>query len=990
MKLLKSLPPEGAMKCLCLTVLCLVLIASPVLGARLDTSFSFTTIETAHFSIHYHQGLEETGRRIAAMAEEVHGKLAAEFRLDPRGKTQVVLIDDSDFANGSTSVIPYDTIYLQIVPPSFDSTIGSYDDWLRTLFVHEYAHVLTMDPERGYSHVMRRIFGKPLPAGDPLSLLMFMVASPPNIFLPRWWHEGMATWAETEYTRAGRGRSTMYEMILRAAVRDNNLPSIDTVNGDVPYWPDGHFPYIFGLRLQKYIADTRGKETLGDLSLAHAGRLPYLIGAPPEEYCDDKSYRELHDAMLADLRREEGERITTLEKLPPTPFRVLREDGEILTAPRFSPDGSLIAYNRHDPNGHTEIIVTDRNGKEVKARVRRLPSDDGISWAPDGSHLYFSQAEINRGFDVYEDLYVYDIRSDRLERLTHGLRVREPELSPDRSTLALVVSNRGSQNLALLDAAGVLAGNGKPELHMASNYVMMRVATPRWSPDGSRIAYALTDEHGKSAIYLYEPATGHHLSLIAGNFNAAYPVWSKDGRTLFFVSDETGVFNLFAFPLDEGKSYQVSHLLGGALQPDISPDGTTLIYSSYSSRGFKIAAMAAGRGGWLAGRSPVITPYWRESADAVQSVEPEKPADPASSAGGRPYSPWGTLFPRFWLPTLTSDGNGVIGGLFTMGQDVLGYHSYLAEASYGTKFEKFYYALTYRNDTFYPSILLKTYNQEVLYSDLLQRGDYYEENRGGSAEVSVPLNFLESQYRVFAGYQFQRQKALSPLVNGRFNGISQPVFQGERNNFFVGLEFGNTLKYPYSISREEGRLISFKYRRYNRDTGSDINSEEYTAGYDEFLGLPRNWLPHHVIHYNLAGGVATGERTVQQAFQIGGVPSLLNRFPLRGYPSRFETGKCVVTGTLEYRAPIRNFFRGIGTLPFFMEKLHGAVFADAGEVWDDGRSFRLNRLKVGAGAEVRADITLGYWLKVTPALGYAHGFNSGGEDQVYFTIYADL
>ena len=978
------------MKYVCLTVLCLVFLTGPAFGARLDTSFSFTTIETAHFSIHYHQGLEETGRRIAAMAEEVHDRLAAEFLLEPREKTQVVLIDDSDFANGSTTVIPYDTIYLQIVPPSFDSTIGSYDDWLRTLFVHEYAHVLTMDPERGYSRVMRRIFGKPLPAGDPLSLLMFMVASPPNIFLPRWWHEGMATWAETEFTRAGRGRSTMYEMILRAAVRENNLPPVDTVNGDVPYWPDGHLPYIYGLRLQHYIADTRGKGTLGDLSLAHAGRLPYLISAPPEEYCDGKSYRELYAAMLEDLRREEGEKIAALEKLPPTPFQVVREDGEILTNPRFSPDGSLIAYNRHDPNGHAEIVVTDRDGKTVRARVRRQISDDGMSWAPDGSRLYFSQAEINHGFDVYEDLYAYDIRSDRLERLTVGLRVREPDLSPDRSTFALVVGSRGSQNLALMAAAGVLAGKGKPELRMASDYTMMRVATPRWSPDGSRIAYALTDGRGKSAIYLYEPASGRHRPLIAGSFNAAYPVWSRDGRTLFYVSDETGVFNLFAFPLDEGKSYQVSHLLGGALQPDISPDGSTLVFSSYNSRGFRIAAMPAGRAKWLAGRSPRISASWRESSDAGLPAEPEKPEVTASPEGGHPYSSWGTLFPRFWLPTLTSDGKGVIGGLFTMGQDVLGYHSYLAEASYGTKFEKFYYALTYRNDTFYPSILLQTYNQEVLYSDLLQQGDYYEENRGGSAEVSVPLNFLESQYRFFAGYQFQRQRALSPLVNGRFNGISQPVFQGDRNNFYAGLEFGNTLKYPYSISREEGRLVSFVYRRYNRDTGSDINSEEYTAGYGEYLHLPRTWLPHHIIHYRLAGGVSTGERTVQQAFQIGGIPSLLNRFPLRGYPSRFETGKYVATGTLEYRAPLRNIYRGIGTLPFFMEKLHGAVFADAGEVWDDDRSFRLKRLKVGAGAEVRADITLGYWLKITPALGYAHGFNSGGEDQAYFTIYADL
>ena len=41
-------------------------------------------------------------------------------------------------------------------------------------------------------------------------------------------------------------------------------------------------------------------------------------------------------------------------------------------------------------------------------------------------------------------------------------------------------------------------------------------------------------------------------------------------------------------------------------------------------------------------------------------------------------------------------------------------------------------------------------------------------------------------------------------------------------------------------------------------------------------------------------------------------------------------------------------------------------------------------MKVGAGVEARADLTLGYWLKIEPAIGFARGFNEGGEAQVYF------
>ncbi|HEY6839366.1 MAG TPA: hypothetical protein VI389_11525, partial [Geobacteraceae bacterium] len=69
-------------------VLVFVVLSGRAHAARLDTSFVFSTVETRHFAIHFHQGLEEAARRLAAMAEEVHGELAAEFLWEPHEKTQ--------------------------------------------------------------------------------------------------------------------------------------------------------------------------------------------------------------------------------------------------------------------------------------------------------------------------------------------------------------------------------------------------------------------------------------------------------------------------------------------------------------------------------------------------------------------------------------------------------------------------------------------------------------------------------------------------------------------------------------------------------------------------------------------------------------------------------------------------------------------------------------------------------------------------------------
>lgn len=976
-------------------------LAATSFAAKIDTSFEFSTIETKHFSIHYHQGLEPLARKASVMAEEVHEKLIKEFRWRPAEKTQVVMIDDSDFTNGFAITIPYNMIYLQVVPPSLASTLGEYDDWLKVLLTHEYAHILSSDPARGYSKVMREIFGKPLPWIDPVSGLLFLVTAPPNTFMPRWWHEGMATWAETKHTGQGRGRGSYYDMVFRTAVAENNLPSVDQINGDVPYWPGGNLPYLYGYRLQRYLAETYGMNATGQLTMAHAGRFPYTISSPAKVLSDGKSYRELYGDMLQAVRQEQSQRIETLSDTPFTPLTVVADQGENFAFPRFSPDGSRIAFTRRDPHEHTSVLIADATGK-VLAKFRRQYSDGSISWSPDGNSIYFTQAEINRGFNVYQDLYVHDIGRDRTRRLTRGERLSEVQISPDGKLFATVISGRGSQNLGLMEAD---APGGALQPKAVTDFREQRVSSPRWSADGRSICYALTDNAGTSSIRVYDVASGTDRTLLsAGSHTLAYPSWSPDGSVVYYISDQTGVFNVFAFDVKEQKSYQVSHLLSGALQPEPSPDGRHMLLAAYSSRGFKVVRMGLDRSGWSAEPGPSLPPVrsldWSPKKEAAAPrVAPAAP-DAAQATQGiqatqappQRYNPLRTLYPRFWLPRFTDDGSDqTVLGAYTAGADVLGYHSYFASAAYSPDRHRGYYTLIYQNDSFYPTLSVRAHSEPLLYADLYQNGyDYFELNEGVAVEASVPLNFLESRYSLRAGYQLLEQKALSPVGPfGTFNGI--PVFQGRRNNLFAGIGYDSVLKYPYSISAEEGRSISFLYRYFSPDIGSSQNLKEYSATYNEFLRLPSSALKHHVLHLRLSGAFADGDLQFgQQAFQIGGPPSELNPYPLRGYPERSVTGRYVATGTLEYRAPITFPMRGIGTIPAFLEKTHGAVFVDAGKVWDGNVPFQQDDVRIGAGLELRADVTLGYWIKVTPAIGFAHGFNQGGEDQIYFTVYLGL
>jgi Tol biopolymer transport system component len=958
-------------------------------ASRLDTSFTFSTIETPHFSLHFHQGLESVARKAALIAEEVHESLRTEFAWQPSEKTELVLIDNSDFSNGYATVLPYNIIFIQTVPPGIMSTLGEYDDWLKIVITHEYAHIITSDSSRGYWKAVRAVFGKPIPGIDPLSWLFFLVTAPPNNFLPRWWHEGMATWAETEYSGAGRGRSSYYDMVFRMAVAENNVPTVAQINGDVPDWPTGNLPYLYGYKLQQYIADTYGKETLGKLNSAHAGRFPYAINAPPQDLFNGKRYRDLYDDMISALTREESGRITTLSSVPFTSIQTLSRQGEMLSNPRFSPDGSRIAITRRDPHDHTSTVITGRDGTTIQAEFKRQYSDGSVCWSPDGSALYFTQAEINNGYNTYQDIYVYNQINATVSRLTRGQRLGDIDISPDGRRFVAVASDRGSQNLVLLDVNVVKREQSPRQI---SSLTMQRVASPRWSPDGTKISYTATDNSGKSTIHLFDVAAGSDLVLFEVKHTAAFPVWSKDGSYLLYVSDETGVFNLFAYDLKERSSRQVSHLLGGAVQPDISPDGKTVIFSSYNSRGFSIAEMTLDREKWQTLRSPsIVESHGVASPVAVSNGLARETTGGTVPETVTPYSSLRTVLPHFWLPRISGDGSGkAVFGLFTAGADVLGYNSYALTADFSPGRSRGYYNLEYQNDYFYPTFFLNAHAAPFIYANLQQNGDYFELNQGITLGTSIPINSLESRYRLTAGYQFEDQKALSPLDSaGRFNSIS--VFQGRRDSLFAGVNYDNVQRYPYSISSEDGRRISLLYRRYGRELGNEQQRSEYSGTYQEFLHLPTDKLKNHILYLRFAAALAdTSQQSAQQSFQLGGTPSALNHYSLRGYPERSVTGRYIATTTLEYRAPLFSPMYGPGTVPAFAEKVHGAVFVDAGEVWDDQTRFQSRNVKVGAGIELRMDMTLGYWLKVTPALGVARGFSHGGENQVYLTVYVDL
>jgi TolB protein len=177
----------------------------------------------------------------------------------------------------------------------------------------------------------------------------------------------------------------------------------------------------------------------------------------------------------------------------------------------------------------------------------QLTDDAATDHQPDCTHgsVVFSRYD---GRAV--ELMRLDLASGRLEALTTGGEVNvEPKISPDGRRLAWV-STEGSGHLLLKTAS--------------------------LGPDGLGMPSTLTpDRRSEVRRYYYSPFD-----------HAINPAWAPDGRALFFVSNREvahGTGNLVRLSIDGGGEPQLVHAeeTSWHLRPDVSPDGTRLVYSSY-------------------------------------------------------------------------------------------------------------------------------------------------------------------------------------------------------------------------------------------------------------------------------------------------------------------------------------------------------------------------------------------------------------------------
>ena len=116
-------------------------------------------------------------------------------------------------------------------------------------------------------------------------------------------------------------------------------------------------------------------------------------------------------------------------------------------------------------------------------------------------------------------------------------------------------------------------------------YKLKTVSDPQFSPDGKRIAFVVSEsflDKGKSNQDIYVMnVDGTNIRNLTNNPSADnHPRWSSDGKSILFVSTRVNGPQAWQIPIDIGEAKQVTNFSMGVGDPELSPDGKIILFSS--------------------------------------------------------------------------------------------------------------------------------------------------------------------------------------------------------------------------------------------------------------------------------------------------------------------------------------------------------------------------------------------------------------------------
>ena len=882
------------------------------------TDFEWHVLKTRHFDIYYYPEMKDLAEYGASFAEESYTLLERKFNHTINSRVPLIFYSSHlhfEQTNTTAGFIPegvggfFEFLKGRVVIPA-DGSIAQFRHVIR----HELVHVFTTSK-------IYRVLTEHRRSSDR--------------FPPLWFTEGLAEYWSTGWDAQG-------EMVMRDAVLNGTiagLSDMDRIYGSFQMYKEGQ-------NALQYLSDTYGEDKILALmenfwkEASFSDVFKITIG---------KNYKEFDEEWLYYLRKQYYPLLAD-EDIPSRASKPIAREGFNSKPVVMEADSLrevLFIANRTGYSGIYEKNLESKDPEDDgKMIIEGERSDEFESF-----HLLRGKIDVTHGGILAfttksgenDVLYLYDLRK---EEVTQSFRwpgvvsIGSVSWAPDGRRLVFsAIDKGGKSDLYLLNTE---TGD---TTRLTNDFYDDR--DPAWSPDGTTIAFGSDrtpyGENGVYNLFLYSLATGSIQYLTFSPYSDGSPAWSKDGSLLAFTSDEGGVQNIWAMDMRQDLSArfrtikQITRFTTSAFDPTWTSSGD-LLFSTFEKYSFQIRSMRHVKAAF-------DTASTSRTIDLAMREEPWKPKRIEGLSTLKRLRYAGEYSLDIAQSAISTDPVfGTMGGAALSLSDILGN-------------EEYYFLLFNTAQT--QSELLSSFNIAISRVSLGQRTNYaYGVFRFAGRRYDLTDKDEFYYERVFGGYltlsypltKFERIDASVSLSN---SSKLADVAIAERR----ALLLSNSLSYVHdnTLWGPTGPLDGSRFNltlAFTSDVQySNVDYVTIIADYRNYLRLStRSALATRLwIFYN------HGKESRQ--FVMGG------SWDLRGYPLWSLHGEKLWLVSNELRFPFldqlafRFPFGGIG---FF--GIRGALFVDAGSVWDTQYTQTLGsmggglRLNLGGYLVLRFDV----------------------------------
>jgi hypothetical protein len=912
-------------------------LAQPLAEPRVD----WHSADSAHFRVHYRATQRAQAEAVARAAERVYPRVTQGLQWQPRGRTEIVVYNEFDLANGFTTPLPFNLIGVFLAPPDEGELLGN-SAWLDLLLVHEFTHAVHLDKVRGAPRVLQAIFG---------NVPWFI----PNLFQPGWLLEGLAVWHESE-PAAGRGRlqGPLFEAWLRAE-RQHGFIKLAELNADGRTLPLNK-EYLYGAYFMEFMARRYGADKITAFVEQYSGNIVPRLHSGPYG-ATGKMMDELWDEFLADLTLQVDARAEPIRREP-------EALGAALAGPLFGV-GSVAAMPAKAGGGWLAVVEDGLSGTHLlrlaadgsRQRVLRVNRGARVDVAPDGGVLVAQPDVCSKLYYAYD---LYRLRDGSLQQLTACAHLR-------RAVQA------GPRIVALQLDAG-------------------RTRLVQLGPEGDKLQILLDPQDGSDLTDLAASPDGRRVSLVS-HHEADWQVLELDldqpGATpRVLLRRNQPVQGLrhgsagLEFILGEGGVQEVWRLQGDKLLR-LTHSHTSVVAHAGSADDGSLVSVVIAEQGFVVHR--LVQPVVLQSL-AARTDGPAALADAAGSgpglAEGRSYSALRSLYPRSWLPAVTADHGLTSYGASTTGADALGWHRYAALLMWETSQQELLGSLEYQFVGSHGLALTRTLSAQAwAASDKKDTTTAYDRHTKLQWLSQFPFTRLERSVVLGVGAAGNWTDRVDVLAGRSSRLRDERLVAGLLD---VDLSAGDWASEGPNRGAQ-GTLLVESYKPLAH--GDPLRYDGTVARLDlrGFLPIGRT-----VLALRLTEARAQG-RT--EPFQLGGATddqlqfgTVLNsrNLSLRGYRGDESglRGRNARVATVEWRTPLADIDRHAMVPAVGMNRLSATLFMDVGGASDTGAPSTWHR---GVGVELLGEVKLLYAIGLQLRLGLARGLDDPKGSRAYLT-----